>query len=152
VGKDAWERTLADADRTADELAEDGWRTLTIPTGAVTPKPPAAGETDRFGFVHVVPGNYADEFSEEFDDAEFTGYDVYRKEIEREVYFVTVLFAPAERKAVLLAGAYRTDTESALEEAGEAEGMIYTHLQRLDGTHLCSVEHDQFEKFFGSTE
>jgi len=152
VGKDAWERTLAEAERISRNLVDDGWTTLTIPTGAVTLKPPSAGETERFGFIHVVPGNYADKFDREFADVDYTAYDVFRKEIEREVYFITVLYAAEERKTILLAGAYRADMESNLEEAGREAGVIYTHLQRLDGTHLCSIEHDQFEKFFESTE
>lgn len=152
VGKDAWERTLADAERISQSLEDEGWSTLAIPSGTVTLKPPSAGETDRFGFIHVVPDNYADEFLDEFADVDYTSYDVFRKEIEREVYFITVLFSSEGRKAVLLAGAYLSDTESALEEAGKEEDAMYTHLQRLDGKHLCSVQHDQFGKFFESKE
>lgn len=152
VAKDAWERTLADAERTAEELEEDGWTALSIPTGAVTLELPEVGETDRFGFVHTVPGNYASEFTETFSDSEYTAYDVFRAEIEREVYFVTVLYAPDDRKAVLLAGVYLSHREDALEEIASREDEMYTHLQRLDGSHLLSVKHEQFEKFFQSAE
>lgn len=152
VAKDAWERTLKDAERTAEDLADDGWTTLTVPTGAVTVKSPSAGDTNRFGFIHIVPGNYADEYDETFSDGNYTSYDVFRKEIEREVYFITVLYAPDSRKAVLLAGAFLSGQQDKLKEVAAEEGEVYTHLQRLDGTHLSSVKHEQFEKFFNSTE
>lgn len=150
VAKDAWERTLKDAERTAEDLGNNGWKTLTVPTGAVTLKSPSAGKSDRFGFIHVVPGNYADEYNENFSHANYTSYDVFRKEIEREVYFITVLYATDSRKAILLAGAFLSDQQGKLKEVATEEGEVYTHLQRLDGTHLCSVKHEQFEKFFSS--
>lgn len=152
VAKDAWERTLADSERTAEELEGDGWTTLRIPSGVVALEPPEVGETERFGFVHTVPGNYADELVEEFSDADYTAYDVFRAEIEREVYFVTVLYAPDERRAILLAGVYLSRREDTLEDIASREGEMYTHLQRLDGTRLLSVRHEQFEKFFQSAE
>jgi hypothetical protein len=152
VGRDAWERTLAEMDELAGDHEADGWETLAIPGGVASPKRPGTGESDRFGFIHVVPGNYADEFDERFGDCAFDAYDVFRREIEGEVYFVTVLYDTDARAAVFVAAAYETGVGERLREVAEREGVLFTHMQRLDGTHVCSVEHEDFEKFFAPAE
>lgn len=150
VAKDAWERTLTDLDQLATELEADGWTTLAIPAGVASLKTPNIGDSDRFGFIHVVPGNYADEFTNHFADCTFTAYDVFRNELEREVYFVTVLYDTDTQKAVLVAAAYRKAAEKRLWDVAQEHDTVYTHLQRLDGTHLCSIKHEEFDKFFGA--
>ena len=148
IAKDAWERTLDDMDRTAEELENEGWDVLAVPAGSTAAEPPEDGPKGRFGFVHVVPGNFADEFREFVAAGEFPRFDVYRKEVEGHVYFVTALFAPEVNKAILIAGTYELRAAGPLYETAMGENEIYTHVQKLDQTTLGSFRHDAIEKFF----
>ncbi|MFC7167168.1 DUF7529 family protein [Halospeciosus flavus] len=150
--KDAWQQTLEDAQAMADARAEEGWETVVVPAGDTAPEPPEAGDSDRFGLVHVVPDNLADEFLDLFEDADFPVYDVYRAKDEGRVFLVTELLDPDAGVAVYVVGTFELRDAGDLIAAAKSAGTMYTHLQRLDGTHLGSFEHDRPEKFFPKYE
>ena len=148
VHKDAWQRTLEDMEAMAEELEEDGWDVLTIAAGHTAPTNPDAGETDRFGFVHVVPGNKAEPFEETVETGSFPKYRVFRNEMESRAFIVTQLLDPESQQVILIAGTFELRHAPGLVATAMEEDEMYTHVQKLDGTHLGSFRHDDVEKFF----
>lgn len=146
--KDAWKNTLEDAERIADERRESGWDTLLIPTGHTGPESVSHGDTDRFGFVQVIPGNKVTPFEDFFERGEFPKYDVYLAEVSGRVFMVTELLDPTEELCLLIAGSYRLNEAEGLIQSANREDTIYTHVRKLDATHLGSFEHREWEKFF----
>lgn len=150
--KDAWGRTLDDMTAMATARERDGWQTVTIAAGHTGPEPPDTGDTDRFGLVYVVPGNLAEPFREAFAAGQFPLYEVYRGSTETRVFLVTELLDPDTETAIYVAGNYRRQDGRALLRAAIREGKMYTHLQKLDTTHLGSFEHEDYEKFFAERD
>ncbi|MFB6243063.1 MAG: hypothetical protein ABEH80_03105 [Halobaculum sp.] len=189
--RDAWQRTLNDAETLAEQREEDGWETLVIPAGDTAPEPPEAGDSDRYGLVHVIPSNFADDF-EALSDEQFSAYDVYRAESDGRVFVVTELLEArsddetesdgestgvettadestdaetgdsgsatetadgestdgAAGLAVYVVGTYELRHAGDLIETAIDADLMYTHLQRLDGTEVASILHEDPEKFF----
>ena len=148
VHKNAWQRTLDDMEALGEELEEDGWEVLTIASGHTAPTNPDAGETDRFGFVHVVPANKAEPFEEAVETGSFPKYRVFRNEMSGRVFMVTQLLDPDTETAILIAGNFPVRHAAGLVKTALTEDEIYTHVQKLDRTHLGSFRHDDVEKFF----
>lgn len=150
--KTAWQKTLEDAEAIAEARRAEGWETSLIRTGYTGPEAPSHGETDRFGLVAVIPGNDVEEFEAAFERGTFPTYDVKVAETTGRVFYLTELLDPAESLALLLVGSYRlADAEGLIRTAAE-EDVVYTHVQKLDGTHLGSFEHDEWKKFFPKAE
>jgi hypothetical protein len=146
--REGWEHTLEDAQSLAETREEEeGWETLVIPAGDTAPEPPEEGQAGRYGLVHVIPGNYADDF-EEMTDREFSSYDVYRAESDGRVFLVTELISPNEEVAIYVVGTYELRQAGDLIETAVDQELMYTHLQRLDGTEVASILHNDPEKFF----
>lgn len=147
IHKNAWQETLRDMEALADEHREDGLDVLTIQAGDTAAETPDVG-ADRFGLSYVIPGNQADDFSAAFEDIEAPQYQVYRQEIGGNVFIVTEIIDADASQAVLVAGVYEKQHEPPLVEAAQAADEMYTHVQRLDGTHLGSFEHEDWTMFF----
>jgi hypothetical protein len=171
--RDAWQRTLNDAETLAEQREQDGWETLVIPAGDTAPEPREAGDSDRYGLVHVIPSNFADDF-EALSDEQFSAYDVYRAESDGRVFVVTELLEArsddetesdgestgvettadgestdgAAGLAVYVVGTYELRHAGDLIETAIDADLMYTHLQRLDGTEVASILHEDPEKFF----
>ncbi|KAB1187093.1 MULTISPECIES: hypothetical protein [Haloferax] len=148
--REAWGATLDDMTALADEYEEEGWKTVRIAAGDTGTFGPgdAKGDDEAFGIAYVVPGDKAAEVSELFEASSFPEYEVYRAENDGRVYMVTALLAPDIETVVFVAGAW--DLRTALNCATTAveRGRMYTFLQKLDGTLVGVVEHDDPEKFF----
>ena len=165
--REAWEATLEDTEGLAADRRSEGYETLVIPAGDTAPQAPEHGEYDRFGLVHVVPGNLADEF-EALTDGDFSAYDCYRAESDGRVFVVTELLQEpadevnaddeaatddetddeADPAAVYVVGTYELRHAGDLIETAVERSVMYTHLERLDGTHVASVAHENPKKFF----
>lgn len=149
----AWEATLNDMHGMASELEEQGWEATAIGAEDTAPNPPDVGDPERYGFVHVIPDNRADEFSEVFERGHeegggFQEYEVYRSEVEGRVFQVTVLYDEPTAGVILLAGNYALRHAQDLIQAAIERGDIYTHVQTLDRTALGSFQHESWEHFF----
>jgi hypothetical protein len=148
VHKSAWQRTLDDMEAMAEELDGDGWDVLTIAAGHTAPTNPDAGETDRFGFVHVVPKNKAEPFTDLVETGSFPKYRVFRNEMDGRIFMLTQLIDPDAEATILIAGNFPVRHAPGLVKTALKEDEIYTHVQKLDKTHLGSFRHDDVEKFF----
>ncbi len=147
-GSDAWQQTLEDMNGLATRREELGWETVCIAAGDTGTETPDAGNTDRYGLVHVIPGNDADAFRDAFGRGEFPRYDVYRGTTESWAFLVTELLDPGTETAIYIAGSFMAIEARELAVEARAREQMYTHVQKLDGTHLGSFEHDGYEKFF----
>ncbi|MFC7155950.1 hypothetical protein ACFQPA_10835 [Halomarina halobia] len=162
--KDAWEATLEEMRAIAAELEAEGWDVTAVSAVNTAPTNPEAGESDRFGLVHVVADNRAEDFrgafergtgaSPESEDGEvtelggFERYEVFRTEAGGSAFQVTVLYADEPRVAIVLAGGYELAFAQGMIRTAIERDEMYTHVQTLDKTHLGSFRHEDWELFF----
>ncbi|AFK17800.1 hypothetical protein E6P09_03380 [Haloferax mediterranei ATCC 33500] len=147
--KEAWAATLEDMRALAAELEDDGWSTVTIQAGSTAPTG-QSDDDDRFGLVYVIPGNKAEPFAEAVESNDFPEYEVYRAEQSGKVFIVTEFRDPESKTAILIAGVFELRNSLGCVRAATETETMYTHIQKLDGTHLGSFRHDDYEKFFPS--
>ncbi|MFC6837091.1 DUF7529 family protein [Halomarina ordinaria] len=163
--KGAWEATIEEMRAIEAELEADGWDVAAVAAGHTAPKHPDIGDDDRFGFVYVIPDNYADDFRTAFErgtggaedepeDGEvreldgFDRYEVFRNETGGSVFQVTVLYAEEAGVAIVIAGSYERAFAGGLVRTAVERDEMYTHVQTLDRTHLGSFRHEDWELFF----
>lgn len=151
--KSAWQATIDDMNGMAAELEQQGWTTTAIAAEDTAPNPPDAGDPDRYGFIHVIPDNDAQAFSEAFERGHeegggFPEYEVYRSESGGRVFQVTVLYDEPTASVILLAGNYELRHAQNLMEVAIEREELYTHVQTLDKTVLGSFQHEGWEIFF----
>lgn len=144
--KTGWKATLEELDTLADDRRADGWDVLTTQAGDTAPEPPDAGETDRFGLVHVVPGDDADRLAALFEDTDIDEFEAYRRTVGTTCFLVTELRDTESRQCVLVAGAYDVGDAQELADHAAEVGHLFTRFQRLDGTPVAEVRHDSYEK------
>lgn len=145
---EAWEQTVRDMRVTAHEREKEGYKTLTIPAGHTAPVAPGAGDGDRFGFSHVIPDGDVDRFLELFEAGNYSETDVYQAGIQGNVFIVTECRDPDGRLAIFIGGNYQRRHAPALVKAATKRGEMYTHVKKIDGTHLGTFEHDDPSSFF----
>ncbi|WP_136689868.1 DUF7529 family protein [Halorhabdus amylolytica] len=147
-----WEQTLTDVEAMARDRADSGFETVILTSDNTTPKPPETGETDEWGLVYIVASNQAQEFLTVSDRAEFDDTIVYQASSAGHVFVVTECLDTERNLALFVAGTYSMQNASALVEAAVEREKMYTHLKKLDGTLLGTIEHDDAEQFFPDPE
>lgn len=152
VNKDAWQRTLDDMRSLEADREAEGFDVVAVAAGHTAPKSRDAGETDLYGLVYVVPGNDAEAVAAACDAMTDPSYEVYRASTETRVFLVTELLDPDAGQVLLLAGNYRRHPARGLIRAAKDTGQMFTHAQKLDGTHLGSFAHEGPEKFFPAAD
>lgn len=142
-----WDDLLADLSATAAEYREDGWETLTLHPGDVTPLSGEYG--DRVGLDVLVPDDeYRD--LEAWFDAGLTvdGYEVYRTAAGGVVLLLVVVRDESERRAVLYPAFYDLEDDQArsLITTADEGGALHTYLRRLTGDYV-ELRHDDPDLF-----
>jgi hypothetical protein len=132
----------------AEELRADGWEVVTVRAGHVAPKAPAEGETDRFGFVYLAQGEDADPLETAIEQGTFDAYELFTNRTGRNLFAVTRVTDTDSRLAVLLVGTIDLDQVGELATVARERGVMFSHVQLLDGTHLGSFRHENPEAFF----
>jgi hypothetical protein len=143
-----WTQTLEDMRAMAADREESGYETLTVQTGNTAPKGPEQGEDDRWGLFYVVPGNVADDLEATLDRATFEETAVYQASIGRDTFLVTEVIDHDAELILFVAGAYRRGAAGPLVETALERERMHSHLRRLDGTPIGSIEHDDPDAFF----
>lgn len=143
-----WEDTLADVEAMADDRSDRGFDVVTLPSGDTTPLPPDAGETDRWGLSHVIPGNRVEPFRDLYEGGEFTETGVYQRSVAGHVFMVTECIDPDAGSVILIAGAFEMREAPALVRAAVDRGKLYSHVRTLDRTYVGTFEHDDPSDFF----
>jgi hypothetical protein len=132
-----WDDLLADAAATADEYREDGWETLELHPGDVTPLTGEYG--DRVGLDVLVPD---DEFRavEAWFDAGFSvdGYRAFRSVVSGAVFVLAVVRDEGSQRALFVPAFYALDDPDARDLFGEARGAghLRLFLRRLSGDYV----------------
>lgn len=146
---DGWLQLLDEMEAMAAELDGEGWETLTIPAGdAAAVEPEDDSLTDQHGYAYVVPGDAADRFEELFVPDGFPQTEVYRATTPGDLFLLTVFLDPATETAILLAGVLERSSLGECRQAAQETGVMYSHVFRVDGTHLGTFEHDELDPFF----
>lgn len=152
VHKSAWQRTLDDMQALEEELQDEGWDVVAVPAGHTAPENPDAGETDRWGLVYVIPGNYAEEFSEAVEAGDYPRFEVYQQEVDGRTFMLTMLQDPDAEQAILIAGNFEMRHAPPLVRTAQREDVMYTHVQKIDKTPLGTFRHADWEPFFPDPE
>lgn len=145
--KEGTAAAVEDARRIAEQRREEGWEAIVVPAVDTSPVPEAA-EKEYSGFIHVVPESLADDVAAACQRSEFPRYDVYRRQVGEEFFFVVELLDADTETVLLIAGTYRVADAAALYRQATREGVVRTHLTRLNGEHLGTVEHEAIAKLF----
>lgn len=148
TANEGWLQLLDEMEAMAAELDEEGWETLTIPAGDAAPVEPGESHTDRHGYAYVVPGDAADRFEKLFEPDGFPRTEVYRATTGSHLFLLTVFLDPSAETAVLLAGIFERGTLGECRETARESDIMYSHVFRVDGTHLGTFEHEEWEPFF----
>jgi hypothetical protein len=143
-----WEQMIADMNTMAANREEVGYEVITLPASDTTPKPPSSGESDEWGLSYVLASNFADRFSRGFPNTTFTETGVYWADADGNRYVVTECLDHDNSLALFVAGAFQLQFAAPLVETAVDREKMHTHLKKLDGTHLGSIEHDDAEMFF----
>lgn len=147
---DRWQDVIDDLEATAAEYAEQGWETVVIHPGDVTPLPTPTAllngvDVDRVGLDLLVPDNEFEELTEAVEGVSFDQYDAYRGE-SGSVVFAVVVMKGDDDTAVCFPLYY--DTESArvmLKRAVERE-ELRTYLRPLDDSQRVVFAHADPER------
>lgn len=145
---EGWLGLLDEMESMAAELDEEGWETLAIPAGDAAPVEPGGSHTDRHGYAYVIPGDDADRFAELFAPEGFPRTELYRATTGSHLFLLTVFLDPATETAILLAGVFERGTLGECRRTARETGVMYSHVFRVDGTHLGSFEHEDPAPFF----
>ena len=145
VQTDAWKRTLEEMDVIAEDRRADGWSVFTLLSGQTDTVSRDMGEDDKFGLVHVIPDNYADDLVELYDSDEFTEYLAYGRDLDGFMYAVIEFIDPDEERSILLACRYDMAMAQGMVNSVLEEGVLYSHFKTIDGTILGSFEHEEYE-------
>jgi len=136
----------------AADREEAGYETLTVAAGDTTPKTPDTGESDEWGLSYVVPSNVERRVRCTVRPSQFRrdrglpgrrgGGPIHRHRIS----------TTTSRSPCFIAGTFRLQFAAPLARTALDRGHMYTHVKKLDGTHLGSIDHDDPDAFFPDPE
>ena len=151
--KEGWRMTNEDMESIAEERREEGWDVVSMPAVHTSPVSRDMGDDpERFGLVHIIPDNYAEEFREAYERGEFPEYLAYRNEVENSAFLVTEFIDPDSETVILIAGRYDLRHAEGMVRSAIDEGELYTHARTLDGTRLGSFRHEEFDALVPTPE
>jgi hypothetical protein len=147
--KSAWKDTLADMEALADEHRENGYDVAVIPSVDAGPIGRDTNDPDgEYGVEFVIADNYVEEFTSAFEAGDYPTYDVYRAEVENEVFLVVELVDEDAEHVILLAGAFPLSDTMMAAFAAREEGETYTFVRTMDGERHGTFKHEGYRKFF----
>lgn len=148
----ALQQTIADMNAMAADREEAGYETLTVTAGDTTPKTPNTGDSEEWGLSYVIPGDVGDEFVTLYDRGDFNEIGVYQADSDGIRFMVTECLNHDEQIAVFIAGTFQLMHAAPLVRTALDRGHMYTHLKKVDGTQLGSIDHDDPDVFFPNPE
>jgi hypothetical protein len=141
----AWEQTIEETKLLADERREDGWETTVVMAPHTDTVSRDMKSHDRFGLMHVLPNNYADDFREAFDDEAFTEYLVYGSAIEGVMYVAIELIDPEGERSILVPCKYDMTMAEGMTKSALDEGALYSYFKLISGEILGRFRYEEFE-------
>lgn len=150
--KDAWAMTNEDMEAIAEQRREEGWDVVAMPAVHTSPVSKDASEDDRFGLVHIIPDNHADDFRRAYEQGEFPEYLVYRREVSQSSFLVTEFIDPESETIILVAARFDLRHGEGLGRNVLEEDELYSYAKTVDGTELGSFYHEEWEPFLPTPE
>ncbi|WP_247731537.1 DUF7529 family protein [Halovivax limisalsi] len=145
---EAYKQLLAEVDQLAADREDDGWEVLTLSPNH-TNMLSTDDDRDWWGFSHIVGGSDAEAFEDFYDADAFTEYLAYGRQVEGYMYLVTELIDPTDERTVLIASRYDRRLAKGVVNSAKSEGVLYTHVQTIDGTIVGSFEHEEYGPLLG---
>ncbi|PSQ17656.1 hypothetical protein BRD00_06855 [Halobacteriales archaeon QS_8_69_26] len=144
---DHWDQVIGDMEATAAEYEDQGWATLQLHPGDVTP---LSGEhSDRVGMDVLVPDPEYEALESMLGSGiEFGDYRVYKNQQGSVVFALLAMEDASTEQAVLVPLFYSVsnpDTMDVLDRARE-EGVLRSYVRRLQGDFV-ELAHDDPELF-----
>ena len=125
-----WDEMIADMEVTAEEYEADGWETVQVHPGDVSPMVP--DDSDTFGLDVLVPDNEFEEVEHLVDGGvTFDSYEVFRALADGLVLFVVAMEDHDEEVAVLYPAYYDPEDAQGMLAAAEQAGEMRTYLRTL---------------------
>jgi len=152
--REAWRLTNEDMEAVATERRREGYDVTTATAVHTNPVARSHGDDDRFGLVYILPDNHADDFRAAYEraDGEFPDFVAYRREVNISSFLVTELLDQETETAIVVAGHFDARRVGGLAKSAIEADAMYTHAETLDGTHLGSVRHEEYEPFLPAGE
>lgn len=137
---------MEDAEATAAEYNENGFRTLLIHTGDATPL------TDTpFGLDVLAPGDEFEALEELVEEVTFDTSHVYRTEEAGARFLIVVVEgtdADGGDVAVIVPSYLDIASSEPLEERATEAGVMYTHVRPLSDDSRVTFTHEDPDLFF----
>lgn len=149
---EAWSKTNEERKAIAEERRADGWEVASMPAVHTSPVSKDQGDDDRFGLVHIIPDNYADEFAAAYDRGSFPEYLAYRNEIHNSAFLVTEHMDPDSRTVIVIASHYDLRLAAGMIRSAKREGVLHTYVKTVDGTELGSFTHEEYEPLIPTSD
>jgi len=138
-----WETVLEDADATAAEYEEDGWETLLLHPGDVTPL-----TAESFGLDVLLPGNEYEALTEAVEDATVDSFQVFRA-VEEGTYYYVVAFEATEADLAVVCPLFVPGPAADRIEAQAREaGRLPIHARPLSDDSRVTFTSEDPELFF----
>ena len=152
--REAWRLTNEDMEAVATERRREGYDVTTATAVHTNPVARSHGDDDRFGLVYILPDNHAGDFRAAYEraDGEFPDFVAYRREVNISSFLVTELLDRETETAIVVAGHFDARRVGGLAKSAIEADAMYTHAETLDGTHLGSVRHEEYEPFLPAGE
>ena len=141
----AWEQTIEETELLAEERREDGWETTIIMSPHTDTVSRDMNDHDRFGLMHVLPNNYAEDFREAFDEEAFTEFLVYGSAIQGVMYVAIELIDPEGKRSILVPCKYDMTAAKGMTESAVDEGALYSYFKLISGEILGRFRYEDFE-------
>jgi hypothetical protein len=146
IVSERWQELMDDAEATAAEYNEKGYRTLLIHSGDVTPL------TDvPFGLDVLAPGDEFEALEELVAEATFDTSHVYRTEESGARFLIVVVEGTDEGDedvAVVVPSYLDLPSSEPLEERATDAGVMYTHVRPLSDDSRVTFTHEAPDLFF----
>ena len=139
---DRWEDVMADLEATAEEYRDEGYETLAIHTGDVTPLP------DKLALDVLAPGNEYRELEALAESFELDEFEVYAA-VEGEITFALIALVDDDRdEAVLCPVFYHHSVIEAFGEQVETVGSIQLQIRPLSDESRVTFTLEDTELLF----
>lgn len=145
-----WEEMIGDMEVTAEEYEADGWETVQLHPGDVTPLVPSQDDP-RFGLDVLVPGDEFEAVEELLDGGvSFDAYEVFQASADGLMLFVVAMKDPDAEVAVLYPAYYDIQNANQMLKAAESAGEMRTYVRTLTNEQV-EFTHEEPANFAPST-
>ncbi|MDY6764103.1 MAG: hypothetical protein SV377_00180 [Halobacteria archaeon] len=148
-----WEDVMEDLNATEEEYRKEGWETLSVMPGGVTPLT-TSDISDTYGLDIVLPDNEFLELEEVIEerDLNFDEFEVYKARKSGIMFLVVVMMATDNKFALLYPAYYDPSRSRGMMKEAIEKGEMKTHIRRLKNDKAITFNHDDPSLFLPEDE